>query len=391
MALKVYRVAVVGCPRSVLDPTKLEIGVGKSCFCCRFVKPEAYAEEHPFAISDEQWNGPTVNRDQFLYWGAVSRNLPGLHRARFQVIEHTEFVNNSSWHPYPSSKGYISRIINPAITSEGKIAYKGQNRKYQPSPPAIYGRSTSSLGAHQTSTQIFPSEDFRANGIIGYVCIYDPTVPLETGAMQRQLDFLSEVLKAVNKTKKRCILVCTKCDAAKEESIQMGQKLVAPYKKSIPFIECSARENINVNEVFFSLAMICKKKYFSRGYHSHMTIRSLPFKDACNSKKREKNQIINTYKGMLWKRVKSFDTTWEEAQAELQNEIDFPLVKEIAGDDLMKNLFCQRLMEIKVEEASKKFGRQATRSSLSDSLKKEQCRDYQDFLSSAFAEHPDLG
>ena len=390
MALKVYRVAVIGCPRTVLDPTKLEIGVGKSSFCCRFIKPEAYAEDHPFAITDEQWNGPTVNRDQFLYWGAVSRNIPGLHRARYQVIEHTEFVNNSSWHPYPSSnKDYISRVVvDPMITSEGKIAYKGQSRKYQPSPPAIYGRS--SLGAHQTSTQIFPSEDFRVNGIAGYVCIYDPTVPFETGAMQNQLDFLAELLKVVNRSKKRCILVCTKCDAAKENAIQMGQKLVAPYKKSILFIECSARENVNVNEAFFSLAMICKKKHFSRG--SQLSVRCLQFKDACNSKKREKNQIINTYKTMLWKKVKSFDTTWQVALEELQNEVDFPLIKEIAGDDLMKKLFCQRLMELKVEEASKKFGRVAKRSSsLSDSLKKEQCKDYQDFLSTAFTEHPDLG
>ena len=389
MALKVYRVAVIGCPRTVLDPTKLEIGVGKSSFCCRFIKPEAYAEDHPFAITEEQWNGPTVNRDQFLYWGAVSRNIPGLHRARFQVIEHTEFVNNSSWHPYPSSnKDYISRVVDPKLTSEGKIAYKGQSRKYQPSPPAIYGRS--SLGAHQTSTQIFPSEDFRVNGIAGYVCIYDPTVPYETGAMQNQLDFLTELLKTINKTKKRCILVCNKCDAAKEDAIQIGQKLVAPYKKSIPFIECSARESVNINEAFFTLAVICRKKSFSRG--SQVTVRCLQFKDACNSKKREKNQIINTYKTMLWKKVKSFDTTWPVALEELQSEVDFPLIKEIAGDDLMKKLFCQRLMELKVEEASKKFRRVAKRSSsLSDSLKKEQCKDYQDFLSTAFTEHPDLG
>lgn len=384
MALKVYRVAVIGCPRSILDPTKLEIGVGKSCFCCRFIKPEAYAEEHPFAISDEHWNGPTVNRDQFLYWGAVSRTLPDVHRARFQVIEHTEFVNDSSWHPYPSSQDYISRVVDFAIKSEGKIAYKGQSRKYQPSPPAIYGRN--SLGAQQTSTQIFPSEDFRANGIVGYVCIYDPTVPLENGAMQRQLDFLNELLKAVNKSKKRCILVCTKCDAAKDNAIRMGQKLVASYKKNIPFIECSARENVNINEAFFSLAMICRKKYFSRGLQ--LSIRSLPFKDASNSKKREKNQIINSYKTMLWKKVKSFDTTWAVVQTELQNEKDFSLIKEIAGIDLMKKLFCLRLMEIKVEEASKKFGR---RGSLSDSLKREQMQDYQDFLSTAFIEHPDLG
>jgi len=304
------------------------------------------------------------------------------------VIEHTEFVNDSSWHPYPSSQDYISRIVDSVIKSEGKIAYKGQSgRKYQPSPPAIYGRN--SLGTQQTSTQIFPSEDFRANGIAGYVCVYDPTVPLEGGAMQRQLDFLSELLKAVNKSKKRCILVCTKCDAAKDDAIRMGQKLVTSYKKSIPFIECSARENVNVNEAFFSLAMTCKKKHFGRG--SQLSIRSLPFKDASNSKKREKNQIINTYKTMLWKKVKSFDTTWEVVQAELQNEKDFLLIKEIAGIELMKKLFCLRLMEIKVEEASKKFGRQTKRGSLSDSLKREQVQDYQDFLSTAFAEHPDLG
>jgi len=392
MALKVYRIAVIGTPRSVLDPNKLDLGVGKSCFCCRFIKPEAYAEEHPFAISDEQWKGPTINRDHFLYWGAVSRTLPGLHqRARFQVIEQTEFVNESSYHPYPSSHGYITRTVDsPVYSSEGKIAYKSQSRRYHPSPPAVYSR-TASLNSLQTSTQIFPSDDFRDNGIAGYVCIYDPTVPTENGAMQRQLDFLTAILKALNKSRKRYVVVCTKCDAAKEDVIRTGQNLVTAMKKNISFIECSARENVNINEVFYSFAVNSKRKYFSR---SQLSVACLPYRDASNSKKREKNQVVNTYKTLLWKKVKSFDTTWEKARIELQNELEFPLILEVAGVDLMKKLFCLRLMELKVEEASKKFGGGGVSSSARQSLSfkdKVQNKEYQEFLSDAFADHPDLG
>ena len=48
--------------------------------------------------------------------------------------------------------------------------------------------------------------------------------------------------------------------------------------------------------------------------------------------------------------MKSFDITWEKAHLELHNELEFPLILEVVGVDLMKKLFCLRLMELKVEE-----------------------------------------
>ena len=74
----------------------------------------------------------------------------------------------------------------------------------------------------------------------------------------------------------------------------------------------------------------------------------------------------------------------------LEREPEFSLVLQIAGKEgkeMVKKMFCLRLIEIKLTEASKQYGFSSARKKLN----KDQSRSHQDHLSKAFKEHPDLG
>ena len=115
MAVKAYQIVVVGCPRSQLtgsiNNTK---GVCKSFFCNRFVNSDMFSLHLDSILSKKEWQLNSVyNEDHFLYWGAVTKNLPDSDTARFHIVEQTEFYNaNYDNAAFLAEEDYISRACS---------------------------------------------------------------------------------------------------------------------------------------------------------------------------------------------------------------------------------------------------------------------------------------
>ena len=390
MAIRVYRVAVVGCPRAVIAPDGSFQGVGKSSLCNRFVRSEAYTEMHNSLLPEEDWlEDPVYSGDHFVYWGAATKHLQDGSRARFQVVEQTEFyrpLEGEGRLCQHESNGddYLARAsaIRFGSQAERKVAHRFDL-------PAASGPrgGASPLRA----TQLFPDKDFNSKsgqGIYGFVCVFDPT--LEGEQMKRQLHFLSELLPALAKRKRKVILACSKCDSVEEVSILHGSNL-ANYalKKPIPFVEVSARDGVNVEDAFFSIAGALKKrklpKNTKRSSSGYMT-----YRDAFSERKYDINRAKDSYRRLLQQKIMEFSCIWSEVFPELEKEPEFSLVLQLGGaegKDMVKKMFCLRLIEIKLMEASKLFGF----TSMQKKLDKTSSRSYQVYLSEAFRGHPDLG
>ena len=390
MAIRVYRVAVVGCPRAVITNEGSFQGVGKSCLCNRFVRAEAYTEGHDSVLSKDDWTErPIYNGDHFVYWGAANKHLQDGTKVRFQVVEQTEFyeLNESNrLCAHSATEDYMTRAsaVHFSSHSRGKVAYRLHTEE-------IFARRSASTGPIR-ATQLFPNEDFGGKGkqgIYGYVCVFDPT--LEDEQMKRQKAYVTELLHVLAKRRRKVVLACVKCDAVDDLKIRHGANLsMCALKKQLPFIEVSARDAVNVEEVFFSLIGSPKKHKLPKGAKRTSPSSWLTYRAVLDTRKHDIHRARDAYRKLLQKRVTDFCVTWSEAFPALEREPEFSLVLQIAGKEgkeIVKKMFCLRLIEIKLMESSKQFGLVSARKKLD----KDQSRSYQDYLSRAFKEHPDLG
>ena len=292
MAVKAHQIVVVGCPRSELTGNiKERKGVGKSCFCNRFVTPDTFSLDvcHDSVLSEAEWRDNKVyNKDHFLYWGTVTKELPNGDKARFNIVEQTEFYNADDGKLFFTDDDYITRACSTHFSSKNKVAYQVYNREehavrsFSPKRDSAssQGRGSSwrnedfnvGKASHGEATQLFPNEVFSEDkGVTGFICLFDPTLKDENS--KRQVDFLSKLLKELVKTKRKVILACTKCDEAKSDPIELGTNLAATVisKTSIDFVQTSALQGHNIKDAFFKIVIPSKtivKSFFSTALKS---------------------------------------------------------------------------------------------------------------------------
>ena len=394
MAIRVYRVAVVGCPRAAISQEASEEvfqGVGKSCLCNRFVRPEAYSEtEHSSIMDEERWIKNSVfNGDHFIYWGAANKHLHDGTKVRFQVVEHTEIYadpvsNGGKLVALPSSQDYLTRASSLHFQSRtpGKEAYRLK----------ATDEATKRTRGPVRTRQLFPNEDFGGNGgkksmgIYGYVCVFDPT--LEETQMQKQLSYLSSLLPLLKKRK--LVIACVKCDLVDEMKIRFGANLAAyALKKAIPFVEVSARDSVNVDDAFYSLVSPPKKSKSSKSSGKRSSP-YLSYHDVIESRKGDLNRAKDAYRKLLQQKVTDFSCQWSQIQPQLLLEPDYQAVVSLAAaseapEELVKKMFQLRLIEIKLTEANRKFGSTVKKAN------KDRSSAQQIYLSEAMRSHPDLG
>ena len=394
MAVRVFRVAVVGCPRLVITSDPTFSGVGKSCLCNRFVRPEAYTEAHDSTVTAGSWTEkPAYNGDHFLYWGAASKYLGEGAKIRFQVVEQSEFCELvgsglQRLRPHPSDQEYLLRASRVQVTSQsaGKTAY-------QTHPEGAYASSSSAASTARTmrSTQLFPNDDFgsKEQGVCAYVCVFDSTLVGEE--MARQKEFLTKLLLLISKTKRRVVLACVKCDAVDEGKRRLGSGLAnSILKKPIPYIETSAREGINVDEAFFMAATgsVKRKKGAPGGKHPPSV--SLTYKEGADAKKQDINQARDAYKRLLARKVNHFSCLWNDVLPILEVEPEYNHLLKVGGveaREVVKKMFCMRLIELKIKEANEQFRLNTIKKKLDNGQQKA----FQSYLSDAFKQHPDMG
>ena len=244
MAVKAYQIVVVGCPRSELTGNSKERkGVGKSCFCNRFVSPDKFSlqKDHNSFLSETEWRHNSVyNEDHFIYWGAVTKNLSDGHTARFHIVEQTEFYNADDDSIFFTDDDYVTRACVTQFSSKNKIAY---------------------VAKASQATQLFPNEMFKGDkGVTGFICLFDPTLQGEDS--KRQVEFLSKLLKELVKTKRKVILACTKCEEASSSEIELGANLADTVisKAPIYFVQTSALLGHNIEDAFFKIVKPSKTR-----------------------------------------------------------------------------------------------------------------------------------
>lgn len=139
------------------------------------------------------FSGRVVNNDHFLYWGEVIKVAEDGTEYQFQVIEHTEFIDDASFQPFKGGKmePYAKRCSATKITSAEKLMYICKNQ----------------LGIEKEYEQkVLP--DGKLN-LDGFLCVFDVSV-VPNRTIEKQIEIVANILNNLIKTKKPIVLVTTK-------------------------------------------------------------------------------------------------------------------------------------------------------------------------------------
>ena len=329
---RVINVCVVGLSGNDVHDKRL-YGVGKSCFCNRFVKPaqDDYYPEHRSVFTTSEFFGGVLNGDQFLYWGSVEKCYDEV-SITFKVVEQTEFIDDVS--NQPLTKGgqlqpYQKRASAVKLTSTGKLMYICRDQ----------------VALQSEYEQIQMDRDGRFN-VDGFICVYDASTALNDHVNNSEIQekTLTALLANIQKTKKPVVVVATKCDMSSEETLQKAHSFVSNKKIPTPLVESSALNDININLTFQALSQLIETK----NRHMHRP-RLISYSEGLNLKKERIDSIDKAFltlvKGSITK--SKMRLTWIAFQTEERDNQIFLQYAECHGSNEAKAVFLQQVKKVK--------------------------------------------
>ena len=236
-------------------------------------------------------------------------------------MEHTEFVEDGTLHPFPAGKPYHKRCIQLKLTSGGKVQYVHPDQLVVPEDYA--------------NVEKFPDK-FVVDGFI--ICI-DVSVDLNNPKSQ-QRECLDRLLPTILTIKRAHVVIAfTKFDIAKEASIAAANELLAKCKRQATIIEVSALKGVNVDVCFLVLAhLVDSKKPRTR-------VSSFAEADAHLKERIRKNE--ETFQKVLTGKITDFSLSLLKARAMVENEVEFQLLRELCGKDRVDRLIKAQLRYLK--------------------------------------------
>jgi len=314
---RTFNVSVIGL--SGVEKEKGQWGVGKSCLCNRFFNQvaDSYYQEHISVLSQSDFAGRVINNDHFLYWGSTTKLDEGSNFT-FHVIEQTEFIDDVSFSPFKSARteAYVKRAVGGKVQSAEKLMYLCKDQ----------------LGMETDSAypQVLMPEGKLT--IDGFLCCFDVSkVPQRS--IEKQVEFVAALINNALKTKKPVIVATTKGDTSCQEYVKEAEKLTTrkEFKGSVPLVETSAHENINIEAAFLLLAHLMDK--------TKARTKILPFLDA----RKQRNEILavakDAYLSLLRVNIRDPKAVWNTWKKRLESESDFAHYVEIFGTDQARKEF----------------------------------------------------
>lgn len=320
---KTFNVAVVGLSGSEKDRGCL--GSGKSCLCNRFVRPFAddYYTDHISVLSQSDFSGRIVNNDHWLYWGEVSKITEEGIELHFSVVEQTEFVDDACFQPFRSgSEPYVKRCSAIKLTSAEKLMYICKNQ----------------LGIEKEYEQKYLT-DGRFN-VDGFICVFDVS-EIQGRMLEKNLEQTAMILNNLMKSKKPIVVATTKHDEASEIYVREIERLVnrKEFRGSIPLIETSSHENVNVDLAFVVCAQLHDR---AKG-----RAKLIPYHEAIRFRKEALDYANDAFISLLTVHVTDYRTAWLTVYKTLLQTPEFLNFVDLFGQDAAQAMFKRHVKKLR--------------------------------------------
>ena len=231
--LAVYVIGISG------SCSKNYIGCGKSCLCHQYMYNE-YVEESSSTLLQSEFDGCVINQQHVIYWGKKEETYKEMTKGQcsfeakvnFEVFEHTIFYQDGTSQPFPGSEKYENRVFTPLKSYLGKYAFKSRDEVLNPED---YG-----------------SKKFSYSRIIPVAYLYVVDVSQSCCVFEEQMKLMSTLVKSIHKKKQSCVVVASKFDTHSQANVKCLESLANKLK--VPLIQCSAKDNTNIDTAFKYLA-----------------------------------------------------------------------------------------------------------------------------------------
>ncbi|XP_047540656.1 rho GTPase-activating protein 190 isoform X1 [Vanessa atalanta] len=332
---KLVTISVVGL--SGTEKEKGQLGVGKSCLCNRFVRTDAddYNVDHISVLSQSDFSGRVVNNDHFLYWGSVQKEQDE-QEYRFEVVEQTEFVDDACFQPFKAvgkTETYVKRCVATKLQSAEKLMYVCKNQ----------------LGIEKEYEQKLMADGKLS--VDGFLCVYD--VSLVPGrSWEKQNETLAAILQNILKLKKPVVLVTSKNDEACEQGVREAERLVQrkEFKGSIPIVESSSHDNVNVDQAFFLLAQMVDK--------SKARIKVANYAEALRIRRETLDFVTEAFTQLIRIHVQDHKEIWSAVSKRLCHYPEWIKFVQQFGNDGTQVVFRRHIRRLKEERSAKKLRKQ---------------------------------
>ncbi|XP_062325599.1 rho GTPase-activating protein 5 [Osmerus eperlanus] len=323
-----FAVSVVGL--SGTEKEKGNCGVGKSCLCNRYVRPNAdsYYSEHTSVLSTIDFGGRVVNNDHFLYWGEVHHRSDDGLECKIQIVEQTEFIDDQTFLPHRSTnlQPYTKRAATSKLQSAEKLMYI----------------CTDQLGLEQDFDQKqMPDGKLNVDGFV--LC-----VDVSKGCNRKfddQMKFVNSLYTQMAKSKKPVVFAATKCDECVEQYLRDLQAFAAS-KKSLLVIETAAKSSINVELCFNALIQQMDK---TRGKP-----KTIPYLEAYKVHRQLVASMSDRFEKLIVQTVRDYHTSWKMVMNTLKSHPDYEEYITLEGTRKARNTFNKHIQQLKQEHIKKR-------------------------------------
>lgn len=330
--MRQFNISVIGLSGTEKD--RGQVGVGKSCLCNRFMRPMAddYFIDHISVLSQSDFSGRIVNNDHFLYWGEVRKTTEEGVEYNFNIIEQTEFMDDSTFQAFKVGKmdPYLKRCTATKVFSAEKLMYICKNQ----------------LGIEKEYEQkVMP--DGRLS-IDGFVVVFDVS-PVPNRSVEKQVEFVQNAIANILKNKKPLVLVTTKNDDAYELYVREAEKISQrkDYKSTVQLIETSAHESINIDLAFLMLAqMIDKVKN---------RVKIISYQESAKSRKELLDTRSEAVTRLIRNQITDYHILWSQGSKMLSQYREWNEFLNIFGHDAGQKLFRRHMKKLRDDHLNKKL------------------------------------
>lgn len=186
--------------------------------------------------------------------------------------------------------------------------------------------------------------------IDGYVCVFDvssvPNRPVE-----KQVDFVVNILNNLMKNKKPIVLVTTKNDDSTESYVREAEKIVQrkEFKGQIFLVETSAHESINIDLAFIILAQMVEK--------AKNRSKIVSYGESARHRKELLDASTEYVTKLIKQQITDHRAIWTTSSKKLAHFKEWQEFIELFGQDAGQRIFRRHLKKLREDYQNKKLQR----------------------------------
>lgn len=225
---------------------------------------------------------------------------------------------------------YIKRCAAPRVASAEKLMYICKNQ----------------LGIElEYEQKTLP--DGRLN-IDGYLCIFDVS-PVPNRPLEKQVEFVNNIINNLLKTKKPIVLVTTKNDDANELYVREAEKICQrkEFKGQILLVETSSHESINIDLAFIVLAQLIDK--------TKTRAKITTYQEAARLRKELLDQSTDSVTRLIRTQITDYHTLWSQGSKSLSHHKEWVEFLDLFGQEAGQRIFRRHIKKLREENLSRRL------------------------------------